>query len=60
MAIKTGTPVRVIQPEIVGTVVERRIDKGTDEELARVEYIDQAGDEHNRWFPVATLEEVQP
>ena len=51
---------RVIQPEIVGTVVERRIDKGTDEELARVEYIDQAGDEHNRWFPVATLEEVQP
>lgn len=58
--MKTGTQVRLIQPEIRGQVMERRINPDTDDIELLVGWTDQAGEEHRRWFPEAQLQEVTP
>lgn len=59
MAIKTGTTVRLIQPEIRGQVIERRINPSTDELELLVEW-DEGGQPVRRWVDADQLEEVQP
>lgn len=56
--MKTGTTVRLIQPEIRGQVIERRISPDDEVEVL-VAYTDGEGQTHQRWFPAAQLEAVQ-
>ena len=58
--MKTGTPVRLIQPVIAGVVKERRINPSTDEIELLVEWTDDAGQPQQRWFEADQLEEVKP
>lgn len=59
--MKTGTTVRLIQPEIRGVVKERRINPTTDELELRVEWTEQEGGEPvSRWFDASALQEVTP
>jgi hypothetical protein len=59
MAIKTGATVRLIQPEIKGTVKQRRINEGTDEVEVLVEW-EEGGQPVQRWLDATQVEEVQP
>lgn len=54
--MKKGTLVRLIQPEIKGTVKDRRFNKGDEIELL-VEW-DDNGQVTERWFDADQLEEV--
>lgn len=55
--MKTGSTVRLIQPEIRGQVLKRQVNPTTDTLEALVEY--RQGDEtHRKWLPVEQLEEV--
>lgn len=59
--MKTGTTVRLIQPEIRGMVKERRINPTTDELELRIEWVEQEGGEPvSRWFDADALQEVTP
>lgn len=58
--MKTGTPVRLIQPVIAGVVIERRINPATDELEALVEWTDADGQLVKRWIDTDKLEEVKP
>lgn len=58
--MKTGSTVRLIQPEIRGQVKERRINPQTDELELLVEWTTEAGEAVQRWFDADTLEEVTP
>jgi len=57
--MKTGTTVRLIQPEIVGVVKGRHINPQSDELELLVEWTDAAGETHQRWLAAAQIEEVQ-
>jgi len=59
MTIKAGAPVRLIQPELRGVVIERRINPATDELEALVEF-DEGGQAVRRWIDTDRIEEVQP
>lgn len=56
--MKTGSTVRLIQPEIKGQVLKRQVNPGTDEVEALVEY-QQGGETHRAWFPLVRLEPVE-
>ncbi len=56
--MKTGSTVRLIQPEIRGQIVERRINPSTDELEALVQWTDTEGQLVQRWFDLTSLEEV--
>ena len=59
MTIKAGATVRLIQPELRGVVLERRINPATDELEVLVEF-DEAGQPVCRWIDTDRIEEVQP
>ena len=59
MALKTGASVRLIQPEIRGQIVERRINKDTDELELLVEW-QEDGQPVRRWIDADLIEEVAP
>jgi len=59
MPLKTGTTVRLIQPEIRGQIVERRINPESDELELLVEW-DEGGQLVRRWIDADKVEEVQP
>jgi hypothetical protein len=59
MTIKAGATVRLIQPELRGIVIERRINPATDELEALVEF-DESGQAVRRWIDTDRIEEVQP
>lgn len=59
MTLKSGTPVRLIQPEIRGEVIQRRINETTDALEVLVSYADAGGETHQRWFAADQVEEVQ-
>lgn len=56
--MKTGTPVRLIQPVIAGVVKERRINPATDELELLVEWTESDGQVVQRWFTEDQLEQV--
>ena len=56
--MKTGTTVRLIQPEIKGQVIERRINPATDELELLVEFED-GGAATKRWFDADLLQAVE-
>ena len=56
--MKTGSTVRLIQPEIRGRIVARRIKPDTDNIEVLVEFTDASGQPAQRWCDPATLEEV--
>ncbi len=56
--MKTGTPVRLIQPVVQGVVKERRITRADDIELL-VEWTEAGGQTVERWFAESQLEQVQ-
>lgn len=57
--MKKGAKVRVIPPQpIVGTVIERRINPGTDCEELLIEWT-ESGEPTRAWFDADKLEEVQ-
>lgn len=57
MAIKTGATVRLIQPEIRGQVLDRRISKATDELELLVQWTEN-GQPVQRWIDEDLLEAV--
>ena len=58
MAIKKGDTVRLIQPEIKGTVMERTV--GDDDRIkVRVEWTEPSGETTSRWFHEEELEAAQ-
>lgn len=57
MPIKTGATVRLVQPEIKGRVLKRRITPEDSTEVL-VEFLDADGVAQRRWFPEAQLEEA--
>ena len=56
MALKTGSTVRLIQPEIRGEVIERRI--STDDELELLVEWQEDGQPVRRWIDADRVEEV--
>lgn len=56
MALKTGSAVRLIQPEIRGEVIERRI--SNDDELELLVEWQEDGQPVRRWVDADQLEEV--
>lgn len=54
--IKKGATVRLIQPVIEGTVL--RADTNGDVFGYQVEYKDEAGEQHERFFPADKLEVI--
>lgn len=56
--MKTGTPVRLIQPVVQGVVKERRITPADEIELL-VEWAEAEGQTVERWFAESQLEQVQ-
>ena len=59
MTLKSGTPVRLVQPEIRGTVTQRRINETTDAIEVLVTYTGADGEAHQRWFAAEEVEEVK-
>ena len=57
MALKTGSTVRLIQPEIRGEVIERRI--SNDDELELLVEWQEDGQAVRRWIDADKVEEVQ-
>lgn len=55
--MKTGTSVRLVQPEIRGRIVERRINPATDELEVLVEWTED-GQPVRRWLDVDRLEQL--
>lgn len=58
--IKRGATVRLVQPEIAGPVLDRRINPDTDEIELLVAFAGADGEHQQRWFPAGQLEIVQP
>lgn len=58
--MKTGTHVRLVQPQIQGVVTERRINEATDAIDLLVQWTDAEGQPVSRWFTAEQLEEVTP
>lgn len=58
MAIEVGNTVKLVQPVIQGPVLDIQYDKATKSLSMLVEYADEAGDIHSRWFAEPTLEVV--
>lgn len=57
---KKGTPVRKVVPDIVGTVVDARLDANLEMEYL-VEFVIADGEMHQRWFGAGELvPELQP
>lgn len=56
MALKTGSTVRLIQPEIRGEVIERRI--SNDDELELLVEWQEDGQPVRRWIDADRVEEV--
>lgn len=56
--MKNGAKVRLVQPVIEGSVVERRINPATDELELRVEWKEGDGDTVSRWFDASALVEL--
>lgn len=56
MALKTGSTVRLIQPEIRGEVIERRI--SNDDELELLVEWQEDGQPVRRWIDAERVEEV--
>lgn len=56
MALKTGSTVRLIQPEIRGEVIERRI--SNDDELELLVEWQEDGQAVRRWIDADRVEEV--
>ena len=56
MAMKTGSAVRLIQPEIRGEIVERRI--SNDDELELLVEWQEGGQPVRRWIDADKVEEV--
>ena len=56
MALKTGSTVRLIQPEIRGEVIERRI--SNDDELELLVEWQEDGQPVRRWIDADKVEEV--
>lgn len=56
MALKTGAAVRLIQPEIMGEVIERRI--SNDDELELLVEWQEDGQAVRRWIDADRVEEV--
>lgn len=57
--MKNGAVARLIQPEIRGQIIERRINPQTDNIELQLQWTDAAGEVHLRWFAESQLEEVQ-
>jgi len=57
MPIKTGASVRLIQPELRGEVIERRINPQTDELEVLVEW-QENGSPARSWVDAEVVEEV--
>ena len=57
MALKTGAAVRLIQPELRGEIVERRINPDNDELELLVEW-QEDGQPVRRWIDADRVEEV--
>lgn len=58
MSIRTGDTVRLIQPEIRGTVIKREIGDD-DAERVLVEWTEADGNVTRRWFAAEQLEVTQ-
>lgn len=58
MAIKVGTQARLKQPVIQGDVIDARYNHSETTMEYLVTWTDEQGDEVNRWFNEAQLEEV--
>ena len=56
MALKTGAAVRLIQPELRGEIVERRI--SNDDELELLVEWQEDGQPVRRWIDADRVEEV--
>ena len=56
MALKTGSTVRLIQPEIRGEVIERRI--SNDDELELLVEWQEDGQPVRRWIDADRVQEV--
>lgn len=56
MALKTGSTVRLIQPEIRGEVIERRI--SNDDELELLVEWQEDGQSVRRWIDADRVQEV--
>lgn len=56
MALKTGSAVRLIQPELRGEIVERRI--SNDDELELLVEWQEDGQPVRRWIDADRVEEV--
>lgn len=57
--IKKGATVRLVQPEIAGPVLDRRINADTDEIELLVQFAGADGATQQRWFAADRLEIVQ-
>lgn len=58
MSLKKGAKVRLVQPVIEGEVVGGAFVE--DEVQYLVDYTDENGESHQRYFPAEKLEEVHP
>ncbi len=56
--IKKGATVRLVQPEIAGPVLDRRINADTDEIEVLVQFAGADGEQQQRWFAADRLEIV--
>lgn len=59
MSVEIGNTVRLKQPVIQGPVIDTEYDKDAKCLRHLVEYTDEAGNTHNRWFSESELEVVQ-
>lgn len=58
MGIKKGDVARLVQPEIKGPVVDRRVNPDTDEIEMLLSYVDNDGHEQQRWLNESQLKAV--
>lgn len=56
MALTEGQQVRLKQPAIAGPILDTRFNKDAKELEHLVEYVDPAGEPHQRWFLDSQLE----
>jgi len=55
MAIQKGATVKFTSPIIQGNVITKKYDEATDSFLYLVEYADESGDIHQRYFDESQL-----
>lgn len=56
MALTDGQVARLIQPAIEGPILDTRYNKDHAQLEHLIEYVDQSGETHQRWFLASQLE----